>query len=83
MTPCYKRGKGVQGGSYNNEDIFSFLCRQAVVTEGGKVLLLGREGGTSRQTELRLTSVAAFYKTRLLAADDDGNVDFVVDHVAS
>ena len=42
MTPCYKRGKGVQGGSYNNEDIFSFLCRQALVTEGGKVLLLGR-----------------------------------------
>ena len=82
MTPCYKRGKGVQRGSYNNEDIFSFLCRQAVVTKGGKVLLVGR-GGTSRQTELRLTSVAAFYKTRLQAADDDGNVDFVVDHVAS
>ena len=78
MTPCYKRGKGVQGGSYNNEDIFSFLCRQAVVTKGGKVLLVGRKGGTSRQTELRLTSVAAFYKTRLQAADDDGNVDFVV-----
>ena len=35
-------------------------------------------GGTSRQTELRLTSVAAFYKTRLLAANDDSNVDFVV-----
>ena len=64
-------------------NIFSFLCRQALVTKGGKVLLLGREGGTSRQTELRLTSVAAFYKTRLQAADDDGNVDFVVDHVAS
>ena len=78
MTPCYKRGKGVQGGSYNNEDIFSFLCRQALVTEGGKVLLLGRKGGTSRQTELRLTSVAAFYKTRLQAADDDGNANFIV-----
>ena len=59
-------------------NIFSFLCRQALVTEGGKVLLLLGEGGTSRQTELRLTSVAAFYKTRLQAADDDGNVDFVV-----
>ena len=82
MTPCYKRGKGVQGGSYNNEDIFSFLCRQALVTEEGKVATVG-EGGTSRQTELRLTSVAAFYKTRLQAADDDGNANFVVDHVAS
>ena len=41
------------------------------------------EGGTSRQTELRLTSVAAFYKTRLQAADDEGNANFVVDHVAS
>ena len=59
-------------------NILSFLCRQALVTEGGKVLLLGEGGGTSRQTELRLTSVAAFYKTRLQAADDDGNVDFVV-----
>ena len=49
MTPCYKMGKGVQGGSYNNEDIFSFLCRQALVTKGGKVLLLGREAPRDRR----------------------------------
>ena len=62
---------------------FLFFVGRRWLQKGERCYCWGEEGGTSRQTELRLTSVAAFYKTRLQAADDDGNVDFVVDHVAS
>ena len=71
MTTCYKRRKGVQGGSYNNEDIFSFLCRQALVTEGGKVLLLGKGAPRERRncvSRLLLPSTKPDYRLLMMTA---------------
>ena len=77
------RGDG-EGGTYIDIEIKTIQDNNSISFSAGggykrgKGAATGGEGGTSRQTELRLTSVAALYKTRLQAADDEGNANFVV-----